>query len=72
MANAWPGTALNWKNCDEATGNGTQIFGLPHGGLSEPNKKHLLNLNAWSTAATGVPEHADAGRPARLLPRHYQ
>lgn len=55
VANAWPGTALNWKTCDEATGNGTQIFGLPHGGLVSPNKKHLLNLNAWSTAATGVP-----------------
>lgn len=55
VANAWAGTALNWKTCDEATGNGTQIFGLPHGGNVSPLKKHLLNLNAWATAATGVP-----------------
>ena len=32
IANAWAGTALNWRTCDEATGNGTQIFGIPHGG----------------------------------------
>ena len=55
VANAFPGTALNWRGCDEASGNGTQIFGLPHGGNVSPNKKHLLNMNAWSTAATGVP-----------------
>ena len=55
IANAWAGTALAWKTCDEATGNGTQIFGMPHGGDVSPNKKHLLNMNAWTTAATGVP-----------------
>ncbi len=55
IANAWAGTALAWRTCDEATGNGTQIFGMPHGGNVSPNKKHLLNLNAWTTAATGVP-----------------
>ncbi len=55
IANAWAGTALAWKTCDEATGNGTQIFGMPHGGNVSPNKKHLLNMNAWTTAATGVP-----------------
>lgn len=55
IANAWAGTALAWKTCDESTGNGTQIFGMPHGGSVSPNKKHLLNMNAWTTAATGVP-----------------
>lgn len=55
IANAWAGTALTWKTCDESTGNGAQIFGLPHGGNVSPSKKHLLNMNAWSTAATGVP-----------------
>lgn len=55
VANAWAGTALNWTACSEATGNGTQIFGMPHGGNVSPSRKHLLNLNAWSTAATGVP-----------------
>lgn len=55
IANAWAGTALNWKTCDESTGNGTQIFGIQHGGNVSPSKKHLLNMNAWTTAATGVP-----------------
>lgn len=55
IANAWAGTALAWKTCDEATGNGTQIFGMPHGGNVSTDIKHLLNMNAWSTAATGVP-----------------
>ena len=55
IANAWAGTALAWKTCDESTGNGTQIFGMPHGGNVSTDLKHLLNMNAWSTAATGVP-----------------
>lgn len=55
IANAWAGTALNWVTCTETTGNGTQIFGIPHGGNVSPDIKHLLNMNAWSTAATGVP-----------------
>lgn len=55
IANAWAGTALAWKTCDESTGNSTQIFGIPHGGNVSPNKKHLLNMSAWTTAATGVP-----------------
>lgn len=55
IANAWAGTALTWRTCDEATGNGTQIFGIPHGGNVSPLQKHLLNMNAWATAATGVP-----------------
>ncbi len=55
VANTFPGTALTWRGCDEASGNGSQIFGIPHGGDVSPNKKHLLNMNAWSTAATGVP-----------------
>lgn len=55
IANAWAGTALNWRACNEATGNGTQIFGIPHGGAVTPDLKHLLNMNAWGTAATAVP-----------------
>lgn len=55
VANAWAGTALNWRPCDEATGNGTQIFGMPHGGNVAADIKHALNLNAWGTAATAVP-----------------
>jgi hypothetical protein len=55
VANAWAGTALNWVTCTESTGNGTQIFGIPHGGNVSPSVKHLLNMNAWGTAATAVP-----------------
>lgn len=55
IANTWAGTALNWRACDESTGNGTQVFGIPHGGNVSPLVKHLLNMNAWGTAATSVP-----------------
>lgn len=55
VANAWAGTALAWRACDEATGNGTQIFGLPHGGNVTPDTKHLAIASAVSAVATGVP-----------------
>lgn len=54
-ANAWAGTALNFVECDEATGNGTQIFGILHGGNVAAEIKHLLNMGAITTAATGIP-----------------
>jgi hypothetical protein len=46
IANAWAGTALNWVTCTGATGNGTQIFGLPMGGDVTPDTKHLINAMA--------------------------
>lgn len=55
VANAWPGTALNFVECNEAAGNGTQVFGIRHGGDVSASIKHLLNLGAITTAATGVP-----------------
>jgi hypothetical protein len=55
VANAWAGTALAWRTCDELTGNGTQIFGLPHGGNVSPDTKHVLNVSAITSVATGVP-----------------
>jgi hypothetical protein len=55
VANAWAGTALNWRTCDETTGNGTQIFGIPHGGNVTPDTKHGLNVGAMSAVATAVP-----------------
>jgi len=55
VANAWAGTALAWRTCDEATGNGTQIFGLPHAGNVSPDTKHVLNVSALTSVATGVP-----------------
>jgi hypothetical protein len=55
VATAFPGTALNWVSCSDATGDGTNLFGIPHGGNVSTDIKHLLNMAAWSTAATGVP-----------------
>lgn len=56
--NAFPGTALNWVTCDDAAGNGTQIFGIPHGGNVSPDKKHLISASAIMPAvgtSSGVP-----------------
>lgn len=55
IANAWAGTSLAWRTCDETTGNGTQIFGLPNGGNVSPDTKHILNVSAVTAVATGVP-----------------
>jgi hypothetical protein len=55
VANAWAGTALTFTECDESTGNGTQAFGMPHGGNVSADIKHVLNQGAMTTAATGVP-----------------
>ncbi|MFM2089576.1 MAG: hypothetical protein RLZZ127_65 [Planctomycetota bacterium] len=55
VANAWPGTALAYQACNDAAGNGTQIFGIPHGGNVAPDVKILTFGRGWSMAATGVP-----------------
>lgn len=55
IANAWAGTALNWVTCTETAGNGTQIFGIQHGGNVSTDTKHLLNASAITAVATGVP-----------------
>lgn len=55
IANAWAGTALTWTTCTESAGNGTQIFGLRHGGDVSTDTKHLLNAAAITAVATGVP-----------------
>jgi hypothetical protein len=54
-ANAWAGTALTYTPCDESTGNGTQIFGIRHGGNVSTDTKHVLNASAITGVATGVP-----------------
>lgn len=55
IANAWAGTSLTYTPCDESTGNGTQIFGMRHGGNVTPDTKHVLNGSAITAVATGVP-----------------
>jgi len=54
-ASTFPGTALAWRNTNNASGDGTTRFGIPHGGDVSTLIKHLSTLSAWSTAATGVP-----------------
>jgi len=49
-ANAWSGTALNAQ-----TPNDTSGFGMYHGGDVSTETKHILNVAAMSSAATGVP-----------------
>lgn len=55
IANAFAGTSLAWRSCDETTGNGTQIFGMQHGGNVSTDTKHVLNVSAVTGVATGVP-----------------
>lgn len=55
VANAWAGTSLAWTSCNESTGNGTQIFGLQHGGNVSTDTKPLLNISAITAVSTGVP-----------------
>lgn len=57
IANAWAGSALAWTACDESTGNGTQIFGMRHGGDVSTDTKHLLFAEAVTAVATGVPSY---------------
>ena len=54
-ATTYPGTALAWQTCTDATGDGTTRFGIPHGGNVSALIKHLSTMAAWTTAATGVP-----------------
>jgi hypothetical protein len=55
VATTYPGAALVAQTFHERTGDGANIFGIPHGGDVSTDLKHLLNMNAWTTAATGVP-----------------
>lgn len=55
VANAYAGTAKAWTACDEATGNGSTVFGLRHGGDVSTDLKSALNVSAITSSATGVP-----------------
>ena len=49
-ANAWSGTALNAQAPNDTSG-----FGMYHGGNVSTETKHIINVAAMATAATGVP-----------------
>lgn len=55
VANAYAGTALTWTTCTASTGNGTQIFGIQHGGTVSTDTQHIMNVAAVTAVATGVP-----------------
>ena len=55
VATAFPGTALAWNTCTETAGDGTNVFGIQHGGNVSTLTKHLINVMAVTAVATGVP-----------------
>lgn len=52
--NTFPGTALTWQTCNESAGNGTETFGILHGGDKSPASKHVINAGAVGGVATAV------------------
>ena len=56
-ATTYPSTVdLTWVNCSETVGDGTTIFGIPHGGNPAAGQtKHLINIGAMAVAAAGAP-----------------
>lgn len=55
VANTYPGASLAWVGCSDSAGNGTDIFGIQHGGNVSPATKHVINVMAEITAAAGLP-----------------
>jgi hypothetical protein len=55
VATTFPGTALACVNCSDSAGDGTNRFGIPHGGNVSTLVKNLVAMGALSTAATGAP-----------------
>ena len=58
-AGTFPGASLAWQGCNEATGDGTGIIGIQHGGNpGGAATKHLLSVGASLVAAAGAPWQA--------------
>lgn len=55
VANSYPAAAYVMNTFDDQSGNGTEAFGMQHGGRVSSAVKHLLTLGGIATAATGVP-----------------
>lgn len=55
VATTFPGTAKTFVNCDDANGDGTNKFGMWHGGNVSTDIKHLISRFAMTSAGTGVP-----------------
>lgn len=57
-ASTYPGTDLVWSSCDEFTGDGTTVLGIPNGGGVLSATKHIINVGASMVAAAGAPWQA--------------
>lgn len=55
IASTFPGSSLAWVGCDELTGDGTNVFGIQHGGDVASATKHILNVGGNIVAAAGAP-----------------
>lgn len=55
MATTYPGTALSWVTCTETTGDGTNVFGINHGGNVSPATKHITNVLTYGTGVGAFP-----------------
>lgn len=51
----FPGTELMWQTCDDYTGDGTNLFGIQHGGDVASDTKHIINVGSMIVAAAGAP-----------------
>lgn len=58
IASTFPGTDLAWVPCDESTGDGTNVFGIQHGGNVASATKHIINVGMNIVAAAGAPWQA--------------
>jgi len=54
-ATTFPGTDLQFKSCSETVGDGTTVFGIPHGGDVSPYTKHMTMMNVNTVGAAGAP-----------------
>lgn len=54
----FPGTALAFVNTDDASGDGTNKFGIPHGGNVSTAIKQLFKMGLLTTSSTGIPATA--------------
>ncbi|MCA6386062.1 MAG: hypothetical protein IM620_21530, partial [Cytophagales bacterium] len=52
--NAATGTSLAWTPCNESTGNGTEVFGLQHGGNVSPATKHITDITFSFGGCAGI------------------
>jgi hypothetical protein len=55
VGTTYPGVANVAQTYQDLTGDGTNAFGIPHGGNVMNDVKHLLSMSALGTAATAVP-----------------